>query len=43
MSNFKKNIIVGKVKTVTTGYNQAKIHKQLQYSVISELIKINKL
>ena len=43
MSNFKKHIIKGKIKTVTTGYNQARIHRQLHYSVINELVKVKKL
>ena len=43
MSMYKNKIFECSVKTVKTGYNQAKIHKQLQYSVITELIKVKEL
>lgn len=43
MSKYKNKIFECSVKTVKTGYNQAKIHKQLQYSVIEELIKVKNL
>lgn len=40
MSVFPKHLYKGKVKTVVRGFNQRKIPKQLQYSVISELIEV---
>ena len=43
MSVFNKYIFKGKVKIVTHGFNQQKIPKQLQYSVVSELLKVKEL
>jgi hypothetical protein len=43
MTIFKNKMIKGKSKTVTSGFNQKKIHKTLQYSVISELLEVHEL
>lgn len=40
MSAFKGVIIVGEVKTVSRNYNQRRLPTPLQYSVISELLKV---
>ena len=43
MTVFNNKIFTGKVKTTTNGYNQKKIHKSLQYSVISDLLEVKEL
>ena len=43
MSRFQGVIIRGEVKTVTRGFDQRKIPKPLQYSVVGELLKIKEL
>jgi hypothetical protein len=40
MSAFEKVVVVGKVRTVSTGAKQEKIPTALQYSVIGQLVEI---
>ena len=43
MTAFKNVIFKAATRTVTSGFNQKKIHKSLQYSVISELLEVHEL
>lgn len=43
MSVFKNRIFIGGVRTVVTGFKQAKIPEQLQYSVIGSLREVKQL
>lgn len=43
MSSFENCILVGRVRTVDKGHGQRAIPEQLQYSVIAELLRVERL